>query len=71
MKPLRARNPGSHVCPARECSIEVPNTHFACSTHWWELPEDVRREIAATARLPLLNARRRKAIEAAFTAWGM
>ncbi len=69
-EPLKARKKGHHICPKRGCRTEVPDARFACVTHWYKLPDDVRRAIVATARQPLTRPTRRAAIEAAFEAWG-
>lgn len=68
--PLKAKKKGHHMCPKKGCRTEVADARFACMTHWYQLPPDVRAEITATARMNLLQPRRRAAIEAARIAWG-
>jgi hypothetical protein len=69
-EPLKAKKRGHHICPKKGCRTEVPDARFACITHWYKLPDDVRADIIGSARLTLLNPRRRRAIEAARIAWG-
>lgn len=59
----------THRCPAPKCVIQVPDHRLACKPHWFELSSEVRREVHATARLPLLSSRRRAAIAAAMAEW--
>lgn len=54
-----------HKCPSPSCLIEVPNTRFACRTHWFALSADTREAVTRTARLPLLNPERWDAINTA------
>lgn len=69
-EPLKARKRGHHICPKKGCRVEVANARFACQTHWHKLPADVQREIIATARLNVLQPRRRAAFRMAEQAWG-
>jgi hypothetical protein len=69
-EPLKAKKRGHHICPKKGCRTEVPDARFACITHWYKLPDDVRAKILRTARKSLLAPERRAAIEAARNAWG-
>lgn len=69
-EPLKAKRRGHHICPKKGCRVEVPDARFACITHWYKLPDDVRREITATKNMNVLQPRRRAAFLAASIAWG-
>jgi hypothetical protein len=32
----------THYCPKSGCTKLVPRARFACATHWFQLPKDVR-----------------------------
>ena len=36
---------GRHPCPKDGCPKTVPDELFACSSHWYELPQEVRSAI--------------------------
>lgn len=55
----------THMCPGWRCEVQVPNSRFCCLDHWAALSVATRRAIARTARLSLLSAPRRAAIELA------
>jgi hypothetical protein len=44
------RRASSHRCPAPGCRIYVPMHLLACKTHWFTLPERLRRELNRTFR---------------------
>jgi hypothetical protein len=51
----------THACPCR-CGAQVPNALFACAEGWRRLPLDYRRELYATAALPITDDRRSDAV---------
>lgn len=61
--------PNTHRCPAPGCPIKVSSAVLACQSHWFQLSSEVRRAVHATAKLPLLNPKRRAALSAAMKEW--
>jgi hypothetical protein len=58
-----------HNCPRKGCRVNVSNVLFCCADHWWELSNDARSRIRATANMGLLSLPRRNAITTAFNEW--
>jgi hypothetical protein len=58
-----------HRCPGPCRDRVVPNSLYCCLDDWAALPERARRLISRTARLPILAADRRAAIELASRCW--
>lgn len=65
---MRAR-PGHHRCPGPCRDREVPDSIYCCPEDWALLPERARHLISRTARLSVLAADRRAAIELASRCW--
>jgi hypothetical protein len=59
----------THTCPRKGCQARVLDVRFACYPDWTELSKPVRDAIWATAKLPILHADRRAAIQAAREEW--
>lgn len=45
-----------NLCPATGCPQKVPNHMFACRTHWFQLPRDLRSAIWTAWRKRDLDA---------------
>lgn len=58
-----------HRCPRRGCPKTVDNRLFCCHEDWFALSAEARREISRTAKMSLLTAERRSAIEVARQEW--
>lgn len=56
--------PNTHTCPGR-CGKSVANARYACLQCWYRLPGELRNAIVETARLSVLEPRRRVALGAA------
>jgi hypothetical protein len=58
-----------HRCPRLGCKAQVLNIRFACYPDWMELSKETQNLIWETARLRVLDPRRRAAIQAARDEW--
>lgn len=54
-----------HQCPSPVCEHDVPSHKFACHTHWFSLPKEMRDEIWAAYREEPLSDRHHAAMEVA------
>lgn len=63
--------PGYHRCPGPCRDRMVPDALYCCLEDWALLPERAQRLISRTARLPILAADRRAAIELARRCWNL
>lgn len=64
--PGKVRLPAeTHMCPGWRCQAQVPDAMFCCGPHWAALSAAARAGISRTARMSLLSAPRRAAIEVA------
>jgi hypothetical protein len=63
------RTTSKHNCPRPDCTKVISNALFACRSDWFRLSAPVRAVIYATARLNLLDPKRRGAILAAMEEW--
>jgi len=54
-----------HKCPSPGCPHKVPSHKFACHTHWFSIPKEIRDDIWAGYREEPLGERHTAAMEAA------
>lgn len=61
----------THRCPYEGCQRRLSRDLFACSSHWFKLPEKVRDDVwRAYRRHGVGSAELAKAHERAYAAWG-
>jgi hypothetical protein len=60
---------GEHTCPRHGCSVQVPNTRYACGQHWAELSAETKKAIIRTRWRNVLDPNRRIAFRMADVDW--
>lgn len=58
-----------HTCPRKGCTIQLPDSKFACRFDWYALSHDARRAIWDTVGLPLTDPLRALAVTMALKEW--
>lgn len=61
----------SRTCPKSGCGRTIPSDQFACRSHWFSIPPDIRRDIWGAYRewergsgtIEQLEAQQRRALE--------
>jgi hypothetical protein len=61
---------GYHTCPRHGCPAQVPDSRYACVTHWTELRSKTQLEIIRTQGMHVLKPERRAAFRMADADWG-
>lgn len=59
-----------HNCPYEGCTKRIGRDLFACSRHWYMLPEDIRDAIWRAYRRHGVGPELIAAHERAYAAWG-